>query len=199
MGETGLDDAGARIDVVAVYIASRTGAEATEFARAADHLGSVLAQSGITIVYGGAKVGLMGRVADAAVRGDGEVIGVVPSVLNHDDYVHPGVAELRVVDTMRERKELIADLADAAIAGPGGPGTVEELLEFFTATQIGLHHKPCGLLNVAGYYDQLLSFLDRSVDAGFLKEKHRGALIASEDAEDLVARLAALARERGGP
>lgn len=150
---------------------------------AAAALGSALASRGIGLVYGGARVGLMGAVADAALAADGSVIGVIPETLVAKEIAHTGLSELRVVRSMHERKALMADLADAFIALPGGWGTVEELFEILTWSQLGLHRKPAGLLNVAGYFDPLLAFVDHSAREGFVRPEQR-SMIAVADSPD---------------
>jgi uncharacterized protein (TIGR00730 family) len=144
-------------------------------------LGSLLASEGIGVVYGGANVGLMGAVADAARALGGEVIGVIPRPLVEREMAHTGLDDLRIVGSMHERKALMADLADAFIALPGGIGTLEELFEVWTWAQLGSHEKPCGLLNVQGFYDGLASFLDHVVAEGFLRLVHRNMLLVAQE------------------
>jgi uncharacterized protein (TIGR00730 family) len=150
-----------------------------------------LAANGIGIVYGGSKVGLMGVLADAALKAGGEVIGVIPQVLVRKEVAHSGLSDLRVVGSMHERKALMADLSDAFIALPGGYGTLEEFCEVLTWAQLGLHRKPCGILNVEGYYDRLLAFFDHTVAEEFVKPVHRGMVLSDDHPESLVARLLA--------
>ena len=138
------------------------------------------------VVYGGASVGLMGVVADAVLAERGEVIGVIPGTLVEREIAHRQLTELRVVDTMHQRKAGMADLADAFVALPGGLGTLEELFEIWTWGQIGLHAKPYGLLNTAGYYDPLIEFLDHAVREGFVREAQRSALFVSSDPDELL-------------
>ncbi len=154
---------------VCVFCGSRrvTRPEYLEGARA---LGAELARRGLTLVYGGSKIGLMGAVADAVLAGGGRVVGVLPQVLQTKEIAHPGLTELHLVDSMHTRKALMAERADAFIAMPGGVGTFEELLEITTWAQIGLHHKPIGLLNVAGFYAPLLTLMQRAVEEGFIPE-----------------------------
>jgi hypothetical protein len=148
----------------------------------------LLADAGIGIVYGGGKVGLMGVLADAAIAAKTEVIGVIPSHLEQREIAHGGLTELRVVSSMHERKALMAELSGAFIALPGGIGTLEELIEMLTWAQLGLHDKPCGLLNVCGYYDDLIAFLDHAVEEGFLPTAGRETLkVAVEPAALLAA------------
>jgi hypothetical protein len=165
-----------------------------EYAAAARELGEVMARRDIGLVYGGGNVGLMGVLADAMVAASAEVIGVIPEALVARELAHQGVSELRVVGTMHERKALMADLADGFIALPGGLGTLEELFEALTWAQLGLHTKPCGLLDVAGFFDDLDRFLDRVVADGFVRPDSRARLIVETDPARLVERLA---RARG--
>ena len=164
---------------VCVFAGSSAGVR-PEYMTAATDLGRVLAARGIGLVYGGARVGLMGAVADAVLTGGGEVTGVIPRSLVEKEVAHSGLTELRVVTTMHERKALMADLSDAFIALPGGWGTLDEFFEILTWAQLGLHCKPCGVLNVQGYFDRLLSFLDHSVEQGFVRREY-GALLAVSD------------------
>src|SRR5579872_37579 len=153
-------------------------------------LGEALAERGLGLVYGGASVGLMGAVADAALEGGGEVIGVIPARLVQAEVAHAGLTDLRVVDTMHERKALMSELSDAVIALPGGTGTLDELFELFTWSQLGLHRMPIGLLDVADYWQPLLAFLDHAVTERFLRAEHRGTLLVETDAGTLLDRLA---------
>ncbi|WP_027192781.1 LOG family protein [Megalodesulfovibrio gigas] len=150
------------------------------------HLGRLLARRGITLVYGGASVGCMGAVADAALDAGGRVVGIIPRSLWEKEIGHPGLTELLVVDSMHERKAAMAAHSDAFIALPGGVGTLEEFFEVMTWSQLGFHHKPCGLLNVGGYYDGLAAFLDHAVTQGFLKEPHRRIALTDADPEALL-------------
>ena len=149
-------------------------------------LGRWLAQEKLSLVYGGGRVGLMGSIADAVLEEGGEVIGVIPESLVRREVAHTGLTDLRVVQTMHERKALMAELSDAFIALPGGFGTLDEFCEILTWAQLGLHKKPCGLLNVEGYFDPLLALFDRAVDDGFLHSKHRSMLITADDPERLL-------------
>ena len=164
---------------VCVFAGSSAGVR-PEYLAAATDLGRVLAARGIGLVYGGARVGLMGAVADAVLTGGGAVTGVIPRALVEKEVAHSGLTELRVVTTMHERKALMADLSDAFVALPGGWGTLDEMFEILTWAQLGLHRKPCGLLNVQGYFDRLLAFLDHTVEQGFVRREH-GALLAVSD------------------
>jgi len=168
---------------VCVYAGSNPGRDPA-YAQAASALATLLAERGTGIVYGGGKVGLMGVLADAALAAGGEVIGVMPRALIDREIGHDGLSELRIVGSMHERKALMAEQADAFVALPGGAGTLEELIEVYTWSQLGLHRKPMGVLNVGGYYDALAAQLDHAVGEGFLHERHRAALhVASEPAE----------------
>ncbi len=151
------------------------------FAEAATGLGTLLATRGIGLVYGGGNVGLMGVIADAALAAGGEVIGVIPRSLADREIAHTGCTELRIVDSMHTRKAMMADLSDAFVAMPGGVGTFEELFEAITWTQLGLHRKACGLLNVAGFYTPLAAFIDQAVAAGFIKQVHRAAILVDDN------------------
>ena len=171
---------------VCVYAGSSAGRDPA-YAEAAAELGRTLAGRGIGVVYGGAHVGLMGIVADTALAHGGEVIGVIPGDLVRREIAHQGLTELREVGSMHERKALMAELSDAFVALPGGAGTLEELIEVYTWSQLGLHDKPMGVLNVAGYYDGLAALLDHAVQEGFLREQHRAALLVAATPEALLA------------
>jgi uncharacterized protein (TIGR00730 family) len=173
---------------VCVFCGSSSGAR-LEYTDAARDLGSLLAAREIRLVYGGARVGLMGELAEAVRRADGLVTGVIPEMLRALEVAHTGVRDLRIVESMHERKAVMADLADAFVAIPGGAGTLEEFFEVWTWAQLGLHRKPCGLLNVAGYYDGLLAFLDHAVDERFIRPEHRSMLVVDDDAGRLLDRL----------
>jgi uncharacterized protein (TIGR00730 family) len=149
----------------------------------------VLVADGIGLVYGGGQVGLMGRLADAVLAEGGDVTGVLPEALVEKEIGHPGVSDLRVVGSMHERKALMAELADGFVALPGGLGTLEELFEVYTWAQLGLHRKPCALLDVEGYYEHVASFLDHAVRERFVREDHREMLIVDGDPRALVERL----------
>jgi len=174
---------------VCIYCGSSPGA-LPEYAEAARHCGTVLAERGLGIVYGGGNVGLMGILADAALAGGGEVIGVIPRRMVARELGHNGVTSLIAVNSMHERKQKMADLADAFLALPGGIGTMEELFEAFTWLQLGLHHKPVGLLNVAGFYDRLVEFLAHMRDERFLKAQHFDCLLVERTIEPLLDRFA---------
>jgi uncharacterized protein (TIGR00730 family) len=162
---------------VCVYCGSNSGS-LPAFAEAARELGATLARRGLGLVYGGGRVGLMGLVADAVVAEGGEVIGVVPEVLAKREIAHFELKDLRVVGSIHERKALMAELSDAFIALPGGFGTMEEFCEALTWAQLGLHHKPLGLLNVEGFYDSLLAFFDHAVERNFIRPEHRQLVLA---------------------
>jgi hypothetical protein len=174
---------------VCVFCGSSPGIDPV-YADAAEALAVALATRGIGLVYGGGGVGLMGILADAVLARGGHVIGVIPDSLLAREVGHRGLPDLRVVASMHERKALMASLADGFIALPGGFGTFEELLEALTWTQLGLHAKRCGVLNVAGFYDPLLAQLDRAVSDGFLKPDNRSLLLASTDPDVLLDGLA---------
>jgi uncharacterized protein (TIGR00730 family) len=154
-------------------------------------VGRLVAERRLGLVFGGGHVGLMGVLADAALAAGGEVIGVIPQMLVDRELAHPGLTELRIVRSMHERKALMAELADAFLALPGGLGTFEELCEVLTWAQLGLHHKPCGCLNVCGYFDPLAALLDRAVAEGFLQPSHRLLLKIEADPQTLLATLEA--------
>jgi uncharacterized protein (TIGR00730 family) len=170
---------------VCVFCGSSPGAHPI-YVQAARHLGRILARRGLALVYGGARVGTMGQLAQAALDANGHVIGVIPRALVEREVAHTGLPDLRVVDSMHERKALMADLSDAFIALPGGLGTIEEFFEVLCWSQLGLHTKPCGLLNVDGYYDQLSAFLDHTVDQQFVRPSHRDLVLVEQDAENLL-------------
>jgi uncharacterized protein (TIGR00730 family) len=173
------------VERLCVFSGSSPGAH-PDYAEAAAELGRVLAQRGVGLVYGGAHVGLMGVLADTALQAGAEVVGVIPRALVERDIAHTGLSDLRVVGSMHERKALMADLADGFIALPGGMGTLEELFEVYTWTQLGLHSKPLGLLDVRGYYGQLAAFLDHAVEERFLTPEHREMLVVEERAEAMI-------------
>jgi uncharacterized protein (TIGR00730 family) len=175
---------------VCVFTGSSSGVRG-QYRSAAAALGQALATRGIGLVYGGARVGLMGAVADAALSAGGEVIGVIPRALVAKEVAHSGLTDLRVVGSMHERKALMSDLSDAFIAAPGGLGTLEELFEILTWAQLGLHHKPCGLFNVQGYFDPLLTFIDHSIREGFVQPEYRRLIVVAGAAEPLLDLLAA--------
>ena len=177
---------------ICVFTGSRVGA-GDEFASAARELGALLAGRGHTVVFGGAQVGMMGVLADAVLACGGRIIGVIPGHLTSREVAHPGLTELRVVDSMHERKMVMSELSDGVIALPGAFGTLDELFEMLTWGQLDLHRKPCGLLNVAGYFDALLAFLDHAVERRFLAPEHRAMLLAERDGAVLLDRMQAYA------
>lgn len=175
---------------VAVFCGSNPGNHAA-YAQAAAALGTLLAKRRIGLVYGGGAVGLMGIVADAMLGAGGHVTGVIPQDLWDKEIGHRGLSELLVVDTMHERKLAMADRSDAFIALPGGVGTLEEVFEAITWTQLGIHAKPIGFFDVAGFYTPLLGFLDATVEAGFLRSGHREMILSATTPEGVLAGLAA--------
>ena len=174
---------------ICVFCGSSAG-DRDEYKRAANLLATTLAQRGIGVVYGGGNVGLMREVADAALAAGGEVIGVIPRSLVSRELAHQGLSELHVVASMHERKALMAELSSGFIAMPGGLGTLEEIFEVLAWLQLRFHEKPCGLLNIAGYYDDLLSFLDHAVASKFLRGAHRDLLAAADEPLALLERMA---------
>jgi uncharacterized protein (TIGR00730 family) len=176
------------VRAVCVYCGSSFGAGGV-YADATRSLARTLAEHGLRVVYGGASVGLMGTLADATLEAGGEVVGVIPRALVDREIAHPGLTDLRVVGSMHERKALMAELSDAFVALPGGIGTLEELIEMYTWSQLGLHAKPLGLLNVAGYYDGLQAFLDHAVAEGFLPARQRARLVSEAEPKALLSRL----------
>lgn len=173
---------------VCVYCGSKPGAS-PQFAQAAAALGAAIARDGLTLVYGGASVGLMGIVADAALAAGGRVVGVIPRMLMRREIAHAGLAELVVTETMHERKARMAELSDAFVALPGGIGTLEELVEAMTWTQLGIHDKPCALLDVDAYYGPLVAYLDHAEREGFLPRRTRDLLLEANEIDTLLARL----------
>ncbi len=174
---------------VCIFCGSSTGAR-PEYRAAAEDIAIQLARRNVGIVFGGGCIGLMGIVADAALAHGAHVIGVIPSAMVAREIAHRGLPDLRIVASMHERKALMARLSDAFIALPGGFGTFEEFCEVVTWTQLGLHRKPCGLLNVAGYYDPLVGLFDRAVADGFIRPENRQIVVADADPEVLIQRLA---------
>ena len=170
---------------ICVFCGSSTGARPS-YARTAVKLGKILAKRQIGLVYGGGNVGLMGLIADSVLEHGGDVIGVIPRFLVHKEVAHQHLKDLRIVESMHERKALMADLSDGFIALPGGYGTLEEFCEIVTWAQLQLHPKPCGLLNVEGFYDKLLEFLDHAVAEQFLKASNRKLIRCSADPGELL-------------
>jgi uncharacterized protein (TIGR00730 family) len=177
------------METIAVFCGSSTGIR-PEYAGAATALGRAIADRGMTLVYGGASVGLMGMLADAAISAGGSVVGVIPEALRRKEIDHGGLAELHVVDSMHTRKRMMADRADAFVALPGGIGTFEELFEVWTWAMLGHHEKPCALLDVASYYDRLIGFLDHVSAEGFVRAEHRAMLLVDTEPARLLDRLA---------
>lgn len=170
---------------ICVYCGSSDGAR-PEYRQAAEALGLAMLEKNIDLVYGGASVGLMGTVADTVLNGGGKVTGIIPKHLVNREISHQGLTELVVVDSMHERKSMMADLSDGFIALPGGIGTMEELFEVMTWSQLGFHKKPYGLLNVLGYYDHLNAFMQYGVNQGFIRNSTQGKLIVKDDPIDLL-------------
>ncbi len=175
---------------VCVFCGSSSGTDPA-YVEAAASLGRLLAAEGLTLVYGGACVGLMGAVADATLAAGGRAVGVLPDFLRRKELAHPRLSELHVVSSMHERKARMAELAEGFIALPGGMGTLEEFCEIITWAQLGLHEKPCGLLNIQRYYDPLIEFVDRMASEGFVKEKHKGLVLSAETPEEILTAMRA--------
>jgi uncharacterized protein (TIGR00730 family) len=173
---------------ICVFTGSSPGAR-SEYAAAARELGRLLVERGYGLVYGGGNIGLMAVAADAVLERRGEVIGVIPESLVDKELAYRGLSELRIVKSMHERKAVMAEMSDGFMGLPGGIGTMEEFFEVLSWAQLGLHDKPCGFLNVCGYYEHIIRFLDRAVDEGFVKPKHRSLLIVEEEPERLLDRF----------
>ena len=173
---------------IAVFCGSSAG-NATCFTESANQFGSVMAGQGIDLVFGGGKVGLMGVIADAVLAGGGKVYGVIPESLRDRELAHTGLTRLDVVSSMHERKALMAEQADAFVALPGGPGTMDEIFEAWTWAQLGYHNKPCAFLNVNGYYDHLLEFFNTMASSGFLRPEYADMVIVEENPEALISAL----------
>jgi uncharacterized protein (TIGR00730 family) len=170
---------------VCVFCGSSPGADPV-YMRIAREVGTLLANRGLGLVFGGAQVGLMGAVADGALEAGGEVIGIIPQSLVRKEVAHQGLVDLRIVGSMHERKAQMAELADGFLALPGGCGTFEEFFEVVTWAQIGIHRKPCALLNIAGYYDPLLSLLNHAVDQRFVRPEHLGLVLSDTEPARLL-------------
>jgi len=181
---------------VCVFCGSNSGAD-PRYEAAAATVGRTLAERGMRLVYGGARVGMMGVLANAAIAAGGEVTGVIPRSIVDLEVAHDDVADLRIVDSMHERKALMADLADAFVALPGGIGTLEELFEVYTWAHLGIHRKPLGLLDVAGFYGPLETMLDHAVEQGFLRPQTRALLVRDDALERLLERFAEWEPPRG--
>ena len=175
---------------LAVYCGSASPSD-PRYVDNAREVGRTLAERGIGVVYGGGRLGLMGAVADSALAAGGQVIGIIPEALVAAEVAHKGLSELHVVGTMHQRKQAFTDLSDGFVTIPGGTGTMDELWEAMSWAQLGYHGKPVGLLNVAGFYDGLLQFWAKMGETGFVRPQHRGILIASDDLDDLLAKMAA--------
>ena len=175
---------------LAVFCGSNPGAR-PDYVEGARAFGHLLAQRGIGVVYGGSSVGLMSAVAEAVLDEMGDIIGVIPKMLVEREVAHKTLSDLRIVGSMHERKALMAELSDGFVALPGGIGTLEEFFEIWTWAQLGMHDKPCGLLNIAGYFDPLLEFLDRAVTEKFVREVHRSMVIVEDDPRALLSRFEA--------
>lgn len=175
---------------LAVFCGSSNGASEA-YKEGAILLGKELAKQGITLVYGGASVGIMGTLADTVLESGGQVIGVIPTLLEEREISHRNLTELIVVNSMHERKHKMVDLADGFIALPGGPGTLEEFFEVFTWAQLGLHQKPCGILNINHYYDLIISFFDHMNEQQFLQDKYRSMALVDSNPERLLEKFKA--------
>lgn len=180
-GESGMDR-------ICVFAGSRSGAEA-RYERAARELGGLLAREGLEVIFGGGRWGLMGELAAAALADGGSAVGVIPEALLEKEGRNEELSRLEVVDSMHERKARMAELADGFVSLPGGLGTLEETCEMLTWAQLGFHAKPCGLLNVGGYFDPLIEFLDRAVGQGFVEAEDRDLLHVASAPEALLGRL----------
>lgn len=173
---------------IAVYCGSATPADPV-YIEAARAIGTRLAERGIGVVYGGGRLGLMGAIADSALAAGGEVIGVIPEALVMGEVAHRGCTELHVVQTMHQRKQAFTDLSDGFLTIPGGTGTMDELWEAMSWAQLGYHAKPVGLLNVAGFYDPLIAFVERMAEVGFMRPQHRNILIVDDALDALIDRM----------
>jgi uncharacterized protein (TIGR00730 family) len=170
---------------ICVFCGSSNGAKPI-YREAAVQCGRAIVESGIELVYGGGNIGLMGALADAALEADGRVIGIIPDGLLRREVGHLHLSELHIVNSMHERKAMMADLSDGFIALPGGYGTFEEFFEIVTWAQLGMHRKPCGLLNVAGYYDPMLTMIDRANQEKFLRPQHRDLVLVGANIDELL-------------
>lgn len=177
-----------KLKSICVFCGSNAGSRPA-YVEAAKQMGKLLAGRGIQVVYGGGHVGLMGVVADAALESGGNVVGVIPRALADRELAHGEVTKMHVVDSMHDRKAMMADLSDGFVALPGGYGTFEELCEIITWSQLGIHQKPCGVLNVNGYYDPLLTQFDAAVEEGFMPAEHRRLVLSDDDPESLLDQL----------
>ena len=173
---------------IAIFCGSALGTDPI-YLKMAQLVGQTLAQHQITLVYGGGRSGLMGMVADSALQAGGKVIGVIPKQLVDRELAHPDLTELHIVENMHERKTQMSELADGFIAIPGGAGTLEEIFEQWTWAQLGIHQKPCAFLNVDGFYDDLLKFIQTTVDKGFTHQRFSSGLVVSESIEEILAQF----------
>ncbi|GAN32401.1 MAG: hypothetical protein UZ01_03518 [Candidatus Brocadia sinica] len=173
---------------ICVFCGSNAGARSV-YTDVAQQLGKAIVSHGMGLVYGGGSIGLMGIIADAVLKEKGQVIGVIPHALASREFAHPGLTELRMVSSMHERKAMMAELSDAFIAMSGGFGTLDEFFEILTWAQLGLHAKPIGLLNVQGYFDLLLAFINHAREDRFIQTKHHRLMITSHDPEELLSEL----------
>ncbi len=173
-----------------VYCGSSPGRN-PDYKLAATQMAHAMVKRDIDLVYGGASVGIMGQIADAVLEEGGGVIGIIPKALFAKEIAHTGITELREVGSMHERKSLMADLSDGFIALPGGLGTIEEIFEIITWSQLGMHQKPCGLLNVCHYYDKVIDFLDHAVSEQFIKATHRSTILVDECPDGLLEKFVA--------
>jgi uncharacterized protein (TIGR00730 family) len=180
---------------ICVFAGSSRGAR-PEYAGAARELARSLVERGCGLVYGGGNIGLMAVIADAVLERGGQAVGVIPEFLVDKELAHRGLTELRIVKSMHERKAVMAEISDGFLGLPGGIGTMEEFFEVLSWAQLDLHDKPCGLLNTRGYYDPIVGFLDRGVDEGFLKPKHRSLLLVEAEPEKLLDRFEAFVAAR---
>lgn len=178
-----------QIKRLAVFCGSSPGARPA-YVNAARDFGRLLSERGIGVVYGGSNVGVMAALANEVLDNNGEIIGVIPRLLVEREVAHRELADLRIVESMHERKALMAELCDGFVALPGGIGTLEEFFEVWTWAQLGVHDKPCGLLNIAGYFDGLLSFIDRAVGEKFVRAAHREMLVVEDEPRRLLERFA---------
>lgn len=184
-----------KIKKICVYCGSSPGKNPA-YALAAQSLASAMCERGIGLVYGGAAVGVMGAIADAVLAAGGEAIGIIPKSLAVKEVAHENLSELHVVASMHERKAMMAELSDGFIALPGGWGTLEEIFEILTWAQLGFHEKPCALLNIEGYYDNLIRFMENSFEQEFVNELCRPMLIKSDDPRDLLDQFASYSAPR---
>ncbi len=179
-----------KLTSLAVFCGSNMGHH-PEYSKGAEQLAAILLANNITLVYGGANVGIMKVIADAVLAGGGKVIGVIPQTLVDVEIAHRGLTELYVVTSMSRRKELIGEISDGFVLLPGGAGSLDEIFEMFTFAKLGYHEKPCGILNTANYYDHLIKFLDHAVMEGFIQSTHRDMLLIEESPEGLFKKFLA--------